>query len=60
MSLNYYLLYVVEAINCHYVLSHINVQCIFTIHIKYKIHNNLSGKIIIIIFTPFIMSSYYS
>jgi hypothetical protein len=34
MSLNHYLMYVAEAINYHYVLFHINVQCIFTIHIK--------------------------
>jgi hypothetical protein len=57
ISLNHYLLYVAEAINYHYVLFHINVQCIFLLFIlKYKkLHNNLSGKIIII-FTPFIMS----
>jgi hypothetical protein len=37
----------------------INVQCVFFYYIvlKYKkLHNTLSGKII---FTPFIMSSYY-
>jgi hypothetical protein len=62
VSLNHYLLYVAEAINCHYVLFRINVQCIFLLFIlqykKYIII--LSGKIIIIFFTPFIMSSYYS
>jgi hypothetical protein len=52
MSLNNYLLYVVEAINCHYVLFHINVQCIFLLFVlKYKkLHNTFSGKIIIIMF----------
>jgi hypothetical protein len=29
MSLNHYLMYVTEAINCHYVIFHINVQHIF-------------------------------
>jgi hypothetical protein len=28
MSLNYYLMYVSDAINDHYVIFHINVQCI--------------------------------
>jgi hypothetical protein len=47
MSLNNYLQCVVEAINCHYVLFHINVQCIFLLFVlKYKkLHNTLSGKI---------------
>jgi hypothetical protein len=60
MSLNNYLLYVVEAINRHYVLFIlVNVQCIFLLFVlKYKkLDNTLSGKII---FTPFIMSSHYS
>jgi hypothetical protein len=62
MSLNHYHLYDVEAINYQYVLFHINVQCTFLLFIfKYRnLHNNLSGKIIIIIFIPFIMISYYS
>jgi hypothetical protein len=62
LSLNHYLLYVAEEINYHYVLFHVNVQCSFLLVIlKYKkLHNNLSGKIIIIIITPFIISSYYS
>jgi hypothetical protein len=67
MSLNHYLMYVAKAINYQYVLFHINVQHIFYYHIKnIKLRNNLRGKIIIIIaviiymFTPFIMSCYYS
>jgi hypothetical protein len=61
MSLYNYLLYVVEAINCHYVLFYINVQYFLLFILKYKkLHNTLSGKIIVIIFTPFIMSSNYS
>jgi hypothetical protein len=35
MLVNHYIMYVVEAINYHYILMHINVQCIsFTIHVK--------------------------
>jgi hypothetical protein len=34
LPLNHNLMYVAEAINYPYVLFHINVQCIFTIHIK--------------------------
>jgi hypothetical protein len=35
--LNHYLLYVAKAINCQYVLFHINVQCIFLLFVlKYK------------------------
>jgi hypothetical protein len=34
MSLNHYPMYIAEATNYYCVLFHINVQCIFTIHIK--------------------------